>query len=298
MKKLKLLRSFGHALLVGMIASCLAPAAAYAVGAVSNPIYEARVDESADSSPGSWMAFTAAGHPTGAGNDLMFREFSGGTTQQNTNFSSLRVYDGGGGPIDYTFDGNGGGIDLDDFLTAEGATPMAGIFAGIVDGHRTEWDVTPEEITIIQDVVIVGTTFANSAIYHTVELTNTGSATRSVGWRNLYDWSLDGPTDDGPSNQVELSDGTPVVPKTDFEFSHTPGTDELVRVGISPGTPTYEPLLALGFDPGFLPSLPVTIPDEFAYVDWDGSFSTAFDYTPLPPARMLAVTLGWMTARD
>jgi len=244
---------------------------AEALVTVSNAFYEAHIADTADGfSTGSWNAITAAGHPTGPGDNILFS----GTTV-TTNFSSLRVYKPGG-PVDYTFGGRGGSVDLDPFVTGEGASPLAPI------GHRTTWGVTPEGLDITQDVLVVGGSFSTAAVYHTVEVANTSASPVEIGWRNLYDWQVNDPGfDDGPNNQIELSGGAVLVPATTTEFAYfPPGTDDLVRVSIDPGVPTYEPLQALGFDPGFIPALPITSPEEYDYVSWPGSVGTAFDYTP------------------
>jgi hypothetical protein len=247
---------------------------AHAVVTISNGIYDVAINDSMSEgfSLGSWTAATAASHPTGLGNDLLYSE-GGGSFYAATNFSSLRVY-GSLGPTDYTFDGSGGGVNMDPSFTTEGPSTAF----GATDGWFTEWSI-PGPLIVRQDVLIAGSTFADSAIYHTVEIHNTGEGEKFIGWRNLYDWQVDDPgTDDGPNNQVELSDGTVIVPATTVEFVHTPGTDDLVRVSIDPGMATYEPLLGLGFDPGFLAGLPTTPPDRYAYVSWPASFGTAFDY--------------------
>ena len=141
--------------------------------------------------------------------------------------------------------------------------------------------LTTAGLGISQDVVVAGTGFANSAVYHTVAITNnntTGSL--DVGWRNLYDWTVNDPGfDDGPNNSIQRIDGTVVVAATTNEFTHTPGADEYARVTVDPGVPSYEPLLALGYDPALIASLPLTTPEEYAYVSWPSSFGTAFDYT-------------------
>jgi len=243
---------------------------AQATAVFGNGIYEVHVEEASDFGQfGSWNAVTGASHPTGPNNNIMYNQLA--TT---TNFSSLRVF-GAAAPRDYTWGGAGGGINLDPFLTLEGPSGFS------PTGLRQTWSIVDESIDIVQDVFITGTTFNNSAVYHTVELTNTGGSAVSVGWRNLYDWAVNDPGfDDGPNNQIELSDGTVQVPATTLEFSHTPAADEVARVTVDPGVPTYEPLLALGFDPNFFPGLPVTLPDEYAYVSWPSSFGTSFDYTP------------------
>jgi hypothetical protein len=139
----------------------------------------------------------------------------------------------------------------------------------------------------VQDVIVVpgsaAANVANSAIYHTVQITNVGSGLVNLGWRNLYDWQVDDPdTDDGPNNSVENAPGGTVIAPTTTEFSYAPAAGDFVRVGIDPGAATYEPLLALGFDPLFRPDLPVTLPDEYAYTEWPSSSITAFDYTIFP----------------
>ena len=252
-----------------------------AVTVITNGVYEVQVADTSDTASfGSWNAFTSAGHPTGAGNNLLFDE-DGGITLQDTNFSTLRVY--GSTVTDYSFagSGDGSGVDFDPFVTLEGPSP----FGPVGTGHRTRWALTPESLQITQDVVISGTTFASSAVYHTVLIQNTGSTDAKVGWRNLYDWQVDDPNnvatfDDGPSNRVEKSDTTPVLAQTATEFTHVPGADELVRVSFFPGTAAYESLLSLTFDPGFIGALPVTAPDEYAFVGWPiAAFDNPFDYT-------------------
>ena len=87
--------------------------------------------------------------------------------------------------------------------------------------------------------------------------------------------------DDGPSNQVEHAGGGVIVPTTTFEFSYTPTGDEVVRVAAAPppgGGPTYEPLLGIGYDPGFIALLPLSVPDLYSYVSWPSSDGTSFDY--------------------
>ena len=265
------------ALAVGAAALALSTSVS-AIAIAGNGIYDIAVQGSTGSgSIGSWTAATAAGHPVGTGKDILFSE-SGGTFVATTNFSSLRVYNSAlGGVTDYTFGGRGGSVNLDGSFISEGASPLG-------TGRRTSWGVTAEGLGITQDVIVAGATFANSAIYHTVEISNSGTQAKMVGWRNLYDWQVDAPgTDDGPNNSVETTSGI-VVAATTLEFSHTPAAGEFVRVSIDPpgGGATYEPLLAIGLDPGFIPSLPLSTPDEYAYVSWPNSFGTAFAYTVNP----------------
>jgi hypothetical protein len=244
----------------------------------SNPFYEVHVQSTpASGTPsgafqyGSWNAVTGPSHPTGPGNNILY---SGTIT--TTNFSSLRIFEPTGTTTDYTFGNVGSGVSLDPFLVGEQYTSTFGDA-----GFQTTWNLTPENLEIVQNLAVVGTTYDNSAIYHTVELTNTGTSAISLGWRNLYDWTVNDPIfDDGPNNQIEVANGGGVVvPATTNEFSYTPTPGSFARVSVDPGVATYQPLLGLGYDPRFIAALPTTTPDLYNFVGWSGSVVTAYDYT-------------------
>jgi PEP-CTERM motif len=239
---------------------------------LTNGFYNVNVSDGTQS--GSWNATTAASHPVGVGRDLLFN----GTTV-TTNFSSLRIYSPTGGATTYTWGGAGGGTSLDPSYSGTSASPFGPAGAAI----RQTWSIAGTGLTLTQDLIVTGSTFANSAIYHTVGLTNTGNTPLSIGWRNLYDWAVNDPGfDDGPSNAIQIG-AVAVVPTTTTEFSYTPAAGSYARVAAAPppgGGATYEPLLGLGFDPGFIGALPVTLPDAYVYGSWPNSFSTAFDFSP------------------
>jgi len=270
---MKLARSQSWILLAAILLGVAGQAAADVQ--VSNGVYTASIrDASEPLKTGNWTAATGALHPTGAGNDLLYRETAGDYVEE-TNFSSLRSYTSG---IDYACNPFVGAVDLNPYFVAEG--PSAFVPPG--QGWSQSWVIPEENLTITQDVLVTGSSFNDSAIYHTVLLENTGGSPIRVGWRNLYDWEVDDPgTDDSPNNSVETTGGVVVAP-TLWEFSHTPAGDEFVRVSIDPGIPSYQPLLGIGYDPGFFPGLPVTTPDEYAFVKWQSAIWTAFDYTASP----------------
>jgi hypothetical protein len=230
---------------------------------------------------GSWNAVTGPSHPTGPNNHILYNVMLEDGTTTNTNFSSLRIFDPTGTTRDYAFGGRGNVNNLDNFWTSESAASVFGS-----NGFQTTWNLAPENLEIVQDLVAVGTTYDNSAIYHTVELTNTGTSSISLGWRNLYDWTVNDPTlDDGPNNQIEVANGGGVqVPATTNEFSYTPTPGSFARVSVDPGVATYQPLLGLGYDPGLIATLPTTTPDLYNFVNWynpdtlTGSVATAYDY--------------------
>lgn len=243
---------------------------ANALVTISNGIYDVHIDDAA----GNWNAVTGTTHPTGAGNDLLYD----GTTT-GTNFSSLRIY-GAAGITTYTFNGSGGGTNLNPYLVSQGNS----VYGPAGQAYNQTWNITPQALTLTQDVIVTGSTYANSAIYHTVGLTNNGSTAIQIGWRNLYDWAVNDPGfDDGPSNSIGISGGGIVVPTTTNEFTYIPTAGSFARVAAAPppsGGATYEPLLGLGFDPGFLASLAVTMPEAYVYASWPSSVGTAFDYSP------------------
>lgn len=242
---------------------------AWASVQVSNGVYTVSIaDVSNTSFRGSWTAATGASHPTGAGHDLLYSEF-GGSFYEGTNFSSLRSYTSG---LDYSHS------DFNPFFIGEGPSPLA----PPGQGWTQTWVIPAENLTITQDVLVSGSGFSDSAIYHTVLLENTGDAPVLLGWRNLYDWQVDDPTtDDGPNNSIETTSGVTVATTT-TEFEYVPAGDEFVRVSIDPGVPSYQSLLGIGYDPGFIPGLPVTTPDAYAYASWPLSVGTEFDYTTSP----------------
>lgn len=253
--------------------------AANATESVANAIYEARVQAQTDGQHfGSWNAQTGAAHPAGAGRDITYRESIGTTT----NFSSLRVYRADGTSVDYAPIGRGGAMNLDDHFSFDADSPQS-VTSANGSGWRTGWQIDEEGLRIVQDVIVVGTTIDDSAIYHTVEIINLGSETVAVGWRNLHDWSLTGAgtgSRDNPTNALERDCGTPFLGPTRNEFSRSPVDASLVRVALPPAQAAdYSPVLSLGYDPGFLPALPVTVPDEYSYVFWNRAIGTAFDDT-------------------
>lgn len=221
---------------------------------------------------GSWNAVTGSDHPAGGGLDLLY---SGSYT--GTNFSTLRVYAGAGVTRDYCVLTS---PDLDSAFFSEGPSP----FGPSGQGWRTVWRLAGENLRVTQDVVVApSSAFAvwqNSAIYHTVLIENLGASTVRVGWRNLYDWAVsDAFGDDGPRVQLEDACGVVVQPSTPNEFTHSPATAGVMRFTTDEGSPTYQALMALTFDPDRIPALPLTPPDAVAFAGWFDAFDTAFDYT-------------------
>lgn len=251
-----------------VLAAVLVPRAS--AETISNGVYEVHVQSTAEgTSAGSWNAVTDLGHEAGDGLDITFT-----AVNPTSNFSSLRIF-GTGGNADYAPSGRGGATDLDSAVDSESQSPLAP--AG--EGWRTVWQLDAESLRIVQDVIVVGDDTQDSAVYHTVEIENFGTEPVRVGWRNLHDWSLTtlAGNEDGPANALESVCGTTILGPTRDEFSHRPVAAGWVRVDLPNQSSAYTPLLSLGFDPGLEPSLPVTVPDEYAFVNWGRTSGTAFD---------------------
>jgi hypothetical protein len=252
---------------------------AHAVTTVGNAVYQVNVADALNSGVGQWNAVTGPGHPAGANRDLMYRRMA-----VWTNFSTIRIF----GSSDLAPAGRGGAMNLDPSFVAEGPSPLGAVGSS----WRTTWSASM--VGIVQDLVVVGNTITDSAIYHSIQVTNGTGTPIQIGLRNLHDWSLNDPiANDGPGAQLEQLGGTVILPLTTNEFLHAPVTADVARISMASGTPTYQPLLGLAYDPGLHPGLPTTTPDAFAFVRWSPAYSTSFDYTTTGAAASDSASLSW-----
>jgi hypothetical protein len=130
---------------------------------------------------------------------------------------------------------------------------------------------TPDKITIVQDVNVNGTTFANSNVEVTTKITNTGASSVNLGIRYLWDFQIGG--DDGPTFQ-EGSSG----PVHTIEANFPPPTFDFYTItNNDPSTPIYKVLGSFA-GPSNVTPLPTT-PTQLTYGCWPVGFVTAFDYT-------------------
>ena len=123
--------------------------------------------------------------------------------------------------------------------------------------------VTPDKLTIVQDIVVTGDAAAESKVRETTTVVETGDTAERVGVRHLWDYDIAG--DDAPA--LDLAGGaTSSTEKTLAAPSATvigsTGTSASTGAGIAPA-------VALG-------------PDSVRYVSWKPAFGTAFDYTVTP----------------
>ena len=146
-------------------------------------------------------------------------------------------------------------------------------------GYRTTYTLsgppnTPDAMTIVQDVNVHGTTFANSTVEVTTTVTNNGSAPLSIGIRYLWDTQIG--EDDGPTFQ-QLSPDAPVLltektfPSPSFGF---------YRIQDNNGNATTPLFSVFGTVAALSTITPVpTVPDLLENANWATSFQAPFAYT-------------------
>jgi hypothetical protein len=223
-----------------------------------NTIYIVCVDNLGDI--GRYTAETGPLHPAPGLNLL----YGGAAQSPATSFNSYRSFTTG---TTYTQGAVFGGTNINAYAT----TALIG-----TTGIRTTWVLpggilTPDQITIVQDVNVNGTTFANSNVEVTTSITNTGTSALSLGIRYLWDFQIGG--DDGPTFQ-EGSSG----PVHTIEADFAPPTFVFYSItNNDPSTPIYT-VLGSATGPSTVTPTPTT-PTQLTYGCWPVGFGTAFDYT-------------------
>ncbi len=183
---------------------------------------------------------------------------------------------------DYTVDGLSAAnppftkVDIRAYATTEllGAT-----------GIRTTYKLpgppaTPDSLTIIQDVNVIGLSFADSYIVVRVEIINHNNVDTKIGNRYLWDPIIEG--DDGPTFQTVNPIGPMITNETEFEHPLFEAF-QLVDNG-NPNPPTY---ITYGSVVGPQSLRLGTRPTMIKYVSWATSRGTTFDYT-IDPNRVVS----------
>src|SRR5207247_9434696 len=153
-----------------------------AVGA-GNTIYTVDVD--ASGTKRRYTATTGLSHPVPGVNLL----YGGAVNSPATSHSSYRSFTTG---TTYTQGSFSGSFNL---------SPFASVTLLGTTGIRTTYTLpgpptTPDELLIVQDVNVNGTTLADSNVAITTTITNQGMSSVAMGIRYLWDFQL--ALDDGP----------------------------------------------------------------------------------------------------
>ena len=192
-----------------------------------------------------------------------------------TSYNTIHSYTTG---VDYIANANastGGNL----FVLNPSAPGVTAVVTALgTTGYRTTYTLsgppnTPDAMTIVQDVNVHGTTFANSTVEVTTTVTNSGSSTLSIGIRYLWDVQIG--LDDGPTFQ-QLSPDGPVllteasIPSPTFGFYKIQDNDGNVT------TPLFSVFGTVN-GPSTITPAP-TVPDLIENADWGNSFATPFAY--------------------
>lgn len=248
----------------------------------SNGIYDIFVEDNAPGI-GTYTARTGASHPvtlsTGTSQNVLY---GGAWGTPYTSFNTIRSYTS---ETDYT---QGSGhtstlnvVNLDSYVV--GTTPIGAI------GFRTAWELpgtptAPDRLEILQDVKIIGTTFQDSAIEVTTQITNLGTDVVNLGVRYLWDFQIG--EDDGPVFLQVDPDAPALLTEAEFE---SPNFDfyRIQDNDLNPNPPIFRVNGTAKGPQGFVP--PPDVPRVLQNVCWPEAFDMAFDYT-VNPSRDVATT--------
>ena len=241
-----------------------------------NSIYSVHVQDIAGLGVGLYTATTGAGHPSGSGLNVLFGGGAPGTT-----FNTIRSYTTG---TDYVQDG---------FKSSVNAVVLLGPFGSVTPigatGFRTTYvlpgpPVTPDALTIISDVNVNGTTFADSTVEVTTTVMNNGASPVDIGIR--YHWDFQIGSDDGPTFQEISPNGAVRILESEF-LAPVFDSYRIEDNDTNASPPTFNVLGTVTGPPTVVPT--PTAPDLLQYVCWPSAFGTAFEYT-VNPARDIATT--------
>ena len=135
-------------------------------------------------------------------------------------------------------------------------------------GFRTTYTLT--NWTVVEDVIINGSTLADTNVRQTVTVTNTTGSPRLYGLRYHWDWEIAG--NDGSFFRQRSPDGAFTGVPTTFPSPAFQLYEEVDNIA----TPTFSVFATVGG--GSLSPAPTT-PDQLRYSNWPSSVSSAWDYT-------------------
>lgn len=165
--------------------------------------------------------------------------------------------------------------------TAMNTQPATVIALG-ANGFRTTY--TLPNFTVVQDVVINGSTLANTNVRHTISVTNTSAAPRQYGVRNMWDWQIAGNDASFFRQRSPDTAFTNVFATfTSPAFTHYEMVDNVT-------TPTFS---VFGTVQGGSLSPQPTPPDQVRYSSWGSAVGSAWDFANTGSAVDSAVEYYW-----
>ncbi|MDI6858498.1 MAG: hypothetical protein QME71_09325 [Dehalococcoidia bacterium] len=240
-----------------------------------NGIYDASVEDS-DDGMGQYTARTGDNHPitieTEAHQDVLY---GGASESPGTSWSTIRSYTSQTDYINDDYSGKNSSFNvvvLDPYATVE---PIG------TTGTRTTYVVTSaaaqlDDLTIVEDVNINGSTLSDSSVEITTSVTNDGDEAVDIGIRYLWDWDIG--DDDGPSFTPIDPDGAAVV--TEQTYVSPAFTAYAIQDNDEAGAPLFVVYGTVNGPAAVEP--PPVAPDTLMFVAWSPADDEAFDYVTSP----------------
>jgi hypothetical protein len=240
---------------LAMLAAAWSFAASAAVVNYTNGILTVET-ENAGSSAGMFWVRTGAAHPQPNQNVLYHTETSYITLRDVT---SSEIWTNAGGTPN---------INIGSFVSRSmQAAPATAVVTNLPTGFRTTY--TLPNWTVVQDVVVSGTSLADTNVRQTVTVTNTSGAARSYGLRYMWDWEIAG--NDASVFRTRNPDGAfsnTFIGYNAPTFQAFEEQDNLVG-------PTFS---VYGTVSGGSLVPPPTTPDRFGYVSWSDFDDAPWDF--------------------
>ncbi len=225
---------------------------------------------------GTYVIVTGPEHPAGSGLSVLYHnpeKFTG------TSYTTIRSYTSG---TDYVQGSGLGGNTSTVWLNSYGTVTPLG-----TTGVRTTYNLpadAADNLTIISDVQVSGTTYDESVVDVTTQVRNDGTTPVEIGFRYLWDLQIG--RDDGPTFQALNPDGP--IHEMETTFVHPSFTTFKVQDNDKNDTPPTFNVFGnvTGATTSNTPPIP---PDRIQFVDWERAYVAPFDYSVTPTQT---ITLG------
>jgi hypothetical protein len=259
------------------LALCVAVAAAFPVATVHAAVQTATngiltiLIEDAGGDIGQWTVHTGASHPV-PNDDVIYPIGTSYTTLRDVTGTTMYANAGG------TLSSGLGGFTFQSLQAA----PCVAALVAIAGGFQTTY--TCPNWTVVQIVVLQGTTLADTAIRHSTTITNSSVVTRQYGVRYMWDWYISG--NDASIFRQRNPDGSFTTTFQEFTNPAFQAYEEVDNIA----TPTFS---VFGTVQGG-PLVPAPTPPEvLGYVSWDTSSDNPWDFLVTGGNDDSAVTYYW-----
>lgn len=241
--------------LAGVALGLAAGAAIAAVQTATNGILTVQIED-AGSSAGQFTIRTGASHPLP--NATVFYPIGTSYITLRDNTAQV-VYANAGGTVN---------TNIAPYTPQSlQAAPCASAVVAVAGGFRTTY--TCPNWTVVQDVVINGTTLQDTNVRQSVTVLNTSAAVRSYGVRYMWDWEIAG--NDASLFRTRNPDGAFTSTFVGFNAPAFQAFEEVDNAT----TPT---LSVFGTVTGGSLSPAPTTPDRVGYVSWSDFVDAPWDF--------------------